>query len=505
MKTVKFFLALLLCLLPSLAFSGTANYVDCNADNNGNGSYASPWNNITSINSHSFSAGDDVYFKVNTTCTLTANSDRLQIDWGGTSGDRVIIGAYYGNGQFGLNGNPRPILDGDGTGEDDDGYGTWPSANNGIIDIKNDSYDYITIQDLKFQYSNFSGVYVKWSDNINVDNCYFYRGREDSIVYGTGVNTGIISDNTIENQGWNEKWPRTFGAGANITLQANGGTTTNITVTRNKIFSGKHEGIGLYQKADGNTVEYNVVRDLTSHHIYIDAAKNNIIRYNLIYQSDEGFNEYEGGIVIDNEKPRPYCYMGNNEAYGNLIAGMGRGFSLGCQEVADDVDCACFENTKIYNNTLVDNVYNIRFWAPHADDSLEIKNNIFLTKTAGSVHSNNYSPIGVTWSHNSFDESVSGDAATNAVIGDPALKKSSGWRSLPANSLDGTEFSLLSGSKAINAGISIASYNNWITASDYSADPIMVMTSIDSQPDIGAWIENAAAKARPRDSPTVGF
>ncbi len=98
MKLKKIFLVFLFCLLPSLAFAGNAHYVDCSASKNGNGSYASPWNKISSVNSYSFSTGDDVYFKVNTTCTP---GTYLKVDWSGTSSDRVVIGAYYGNGQFG--------------------------------------------------------------------------------------------------------------------------------------------------------------------------------------------------------------------------------------------------------------------------------------------------------------------------------------------------------------------------------------------------------------------
>lgn len=102
MKAIKLTITLLLYLLPSLAFAGTAHYVDCSAGTNGNGSYASLQNNIYSVNSHSFSTGEDLYFKVNTTCTPSV---KFMIDWNGSSGDQVIIGAYYGNGQFGLNGN----------------------------------------------------------------------------------------------------------------------------------------------------------------------------------------------------------------------------------------------------------------------------------------------------------------------------------------------------------------------------------------------------------------
>ena len=37
MKGMKYFLALLFCLLPSLAFAGTAHYVDCSAGKMGVG------------------------------------------------------------------------------------------------------------------------------------------------------------------------------------------------------------------------------------------------------------------------------------------------------------------------------------------------------------------------------------------------------------------------------------------------------------------------------------
>ena len=102
MKAIKLTITLLLNLLPSFAFAGTAHYVDSSAGTNGNGSYASLQNNIYSVNSHSFSTGEVLYFKVNTTCTPSV---KFMIDWNGSSGDQVIIGAYYGNGQFGLNGN----------------------------------------------------------------------------------------------------------------------------------------------------------------------------------------------------------------------------------------------------------------------------------------------------------------------------------------------------------------------------------------------------------------
>ena len=288
------------------------------------------------------------------------------------------------------------------------------------------------------------------------------------------------------------------------------GVTTNITVTRNKIHNGIYEGIGFYKGVTHSIAEYNIVRDMRSFHLYFGQAKYCKFRYNLIYESTDkaspNFTESEFAIASDVERWQNYVYNGDNEIYGNLIAGMNIGISFGCQIKActavgvpyteckgDFSSTTCQGQTKVYNNTFVDNKTNFKFWDSDSGDSIEIKNNISWTITTGTVHTDNYSPAGVTWSHNQFDDPVTGKAATDAVIGDAALKKSSGWRSLTSGSLDGTEFSLLSGSIAISKGISIASYNDRITASNYTADPIMVMKSTDSTPDIGAWMDEAAA------------
>jgi hypothetical protein len=97
MKKNTMFLILLLCMLPSMVFAGTAYYVDPGATYDGNGTYASPWKTLASINAHSFSTGDDLYFKVGTTLNVPAGQ-YLNIPWNGTSGDWVTEwwgSAYY--------------------------------------------------------------------------------------------------------------------------------------------------------------------------------------------------------------------------------------------------------------------------------------------------------------------------------------------------------------------------------------------------------------------------
>ena len=539
MNATRFLLGLLLCLLPSLVLAGTAHYVDCSAGTNGNGSHASPWNNIPSVNSHSFSTGDDVYFLVNTICTLAADSDRLQVDWSGTSGDRVIIGCYDGNGDFDCGAIPlvdgnRAIIDGNSDGNTANG-GEYPSNWKGALEVKGQSY--VTVQDIKFQYTGLAGgagtggIVVGGSnpgqecDHINLDNTYLYRSAGNSIGYFR-TDTGTISNNRIIYNGY----PNYIGTGAAMEVSALAsrnqmdkvGSLRNITITGNMVSDSKNEGIGLYKGCSNVIVEKNIVYNVITAHISIGPSNHVTVRYNLVYNFPGHIGNTRGtgiasgigatiGLVNAAGESGKYA-GGYNRIYGNLVAGMARGISHGCEiscchygsnlcpgedsrcqrfDIAnhDFTSSHCHEDTYVYNNTLVDNEYNFRWWSNNSpDNDIVVKNNISWTITAGTVHSDRYSPAGVTWSHNLFDDSVGGNAATNAVIGDPQLLKTSGWQSLSADSLDGTEFKSTIDSPAIDAGTPISGYDDRIHAADFTAEPIIVSTAVDAVPDIGAWM-----------------
>src|SRR5215213_10481981 len=64
-------------------------YVDCSAAVNGIGTQASPWNNLTTVNAHTFAPGDSLLFKRGTTCT-----GFFYFSSAGTSSNRITIGAY---------------------------------------------------------------------------------------------------------------------------------------------------------------------------------------------------------------------------------------------------------------------------------------------------------------------------------------------------------------------------------------------------------------------------
>lgn len=493
----------------------------------GDGSYGSPWTGMATINAYSFSAGDDLYFENSTNLTLTSNACILTVDWSGVDSNNPAIIGCYDNGDSDVDDcTITPLVDG-GRPTFNGSANTYPSGYQGLIDIQNASVSYVTVQDLKLEYSGRYGVGVKYSDNINVDNCYIYRSNKNCILYasggGDGVNTGTISENYCENAGY----PDYDGSGAAIEISGgdSAGSTTNILVTGNNVNNGKHEGIGAYKKATYVTIEKNVVRDMRSFHIYLGESMYCTARYNLVYESTDKahatFTENEVGIEINNESARAYTYSGNHEIYGNMVAGMTRGIVLACQiqeyDPPNNADFPCLKATKIYNNTLVDNDYNFYFWAESTQDTAEIKNNVSFhtTSTGGQVHTagavDGDSPDGVTASHNLYntiDDAVPGGTmGTNAVTktGAQDLHQTTTFFGQAGGSFEGDEFSFDVGGSGIDVGTSISSYNDRISAADYTATPITVTTSDDSSdPDIGAWMYGEAEPSGDGSSLTSG-
>jgi hypothetical protein len=110
---------------------GTSYYVNCSAATDGNGSLASPWNNLTTVDSRTFVAGDSLLFNRGTTC-----AGSFVFSSSGTSGNPVTIGAY-GSGAL-------PIID--GTGQ------------NRAVKLLDTSY--VTMQNLEVENSKVWGILV---------------------------------------------------------------------------------------------------------------------------------------------------------------------------------------------------------------------------------------------------------------------------------------------------------------------------------------------------------
>ena len=79
------FLALIVFLIPVLSIASDVYYVDPDAPDGGNGRYDNPWNSAQQINAKTFSTGDGVYIKVNTTLRLVPGShDQIRLRLDGT-------------------------------------------------------------------------------------------------------------------------------------------------------------------------------------------------------------------------------------------------------------------------------------------------------------------------------------------------------------------------------------------------------------------------------------
>lgn len=466
----------MMLLNPALGWSATY-YCDLSNPgvNSGSaGTHDDPFVSIKEVNEKTFSAGDDLYFKQGATYTVHPDDNRLVLDWGGIdASNNAIIGCYEAQNDFDCSG-AKPTFD---------GTNTYPiSDESPLIGVR--GYSDVTIRDLRVINSKGYGITVKESTRSTIDNC------EVDHSYRLGLGIFRSTHSTVSNSAVNDTyyWTGT-GPCISISAQSAEGSSHDNLVTGN-VLSNCNEGINNTRKEENSTIEYNVIYD-SDYSIYIDAAKNITIRYNLIYNTASPARGRGRAISIDNENARGYCFLDGIEVYGNLIAAMTQGVFIS-NEYGAETDTSCnTTNVLVYNNTLVDNDINIRVARDDAGWSgNKISNNLSQLFTASTVHNSNDSPNGFTWNANMFVgiDAVGGNAAASAVVGDPKLLMTKGWRSLAAGGVNGTEFSVLLGSDAIDKGVAISNYDGRITAADFTARPIAVTVGDDSTaPEIGAW------------------
>src|ERR1051325_4558906 len=124
-----------------IAHAASTYYVDCSAASNGNGTQASPWNNLATVNATTFGAGDSILIKRGTTC-----HGQLWPKGSGVSGSPITLDAY-GTGN-------RPIINGD-------------NAVDPVVSLSNQQY--WVIQNLEATGSTGKGVYVGGSAGASLN------------------------------------------------------------------------------------------------------------------------------------------------------------------------------------------------------------------------------------------------------------------------------------------------------------------------------------------------
>lgn len=467
--------------------TSTKYHIDPTVGTSGDGSASSPFKSWTNL--PTMSTGDDVYFKCGTTYQPTA---RCNVTWGGTSGDRAIIGAYYmsgGSPVYGVS-TARPILSGQ--------THTYPSRTSyhGMIHVI--SQDYVTIQDLDIEESGYYGiaivgsilnypssydnsayfivknckVYSSYGNGIMiannpynygvVDGCEVGRSSEKSILYGSSL-TGALTLASC---------PHAYTEVKNCTVHHTGGEG----IGSNRVVANSTSVNSGYA-----TIHDNLMYCNKQPSIYLDASEYNVVYNNLIFGfAPASQGPYHGitidgrtwngpGIHLNTENTRGGSVvpiladaLNYNKVYNNLIVGTSAGIWLSSNHSLDEGGTLTMDGNEIYNNTVIGNRINIRIESKLADYTMTgniIRNNIsYIPADCVGSNTTDYSWVDskITMDHNAWSSAIPtyvGDSGTDVVI-NPNFEKTSGWQALSA-AIDASNFKLTSGSTAIDAGVAV--------------------------------------------------
>lgn len=460
---------------------------------------ATAWKSISKVNNYSFNTGDDVYFKCGDTWTVSGDNV-LRIDWSGTSSNHAVIGAYYGSGTIGVSGT-KPTFDGGSYVTGSYPSWTWHSVAptyeyRGLIHVEDDNNRYLDITNFRTINSAGSGIWVSDCEYVTVTNCHTSETYANGITV-TRTENGTISGNEIYHAC--RCFVKAGGDGNRVPAAIGLFQADYYTIEKNYVHHGWGEGIGVYYNSDHNTVQYNKIVSQMRVGIYLTAAQNNVIRYNLIYgegdpiyarQTYGGVPYSGGGLWIDDEKESNITKYGtsmDNEWYGNLVAFTTHGFKFTAY-----VTGSRFDNSKVYNNTFVGNWNQIESYGLESSKvtNSEIKNNIFWdSENTGMDNGLPSSCSGLTVDYNLWSSIPSSELlqGSHDIVrtGTPLLKKTTGWQD--GNTLKISDFML---NESDMVGIELgAPYNMGLTgASDFMNMPFSDQTR---QRDSDNWLIGA--------------
>jgi len=403
------------------AFAATS-YVATNGNNGNPGTQTQPWRTLkyAAVN---ISTGDTVivrggtykeYFTIN-----TAN---------------VTFQNYPGE---------SPIVDGGRITPSVDQYDTT------IMIKAND----VTIDGLTVRNSACYGIYIKRAKNVTIRNVEVYECYRTCLVIMYGANNALIEDCDFHHGGkafilWNQKISREDPA--NVVVKY----SDRPIFRRTKIHDSYNEGILMDVGTSNAIIEYCEIYGNPKVQLYLCASTNNIIRYNLIYGTNNGSGS---GIYFSHESQWVSDYgnpiVSNSKVYGNLVANTNQNIAIG------GANHRQVTNVQVYNNTLVEALECGLRVASGTGGGHIFKNNIIwqTNKQIANIPSRKVTRDYNLWSRDPGNARGAHDPSYTL----PKLTKTSGWNSLSGGDLDGSEFALQSASSAIDAGIPIgAEFDN---------------------------------------------
>jgi parallel beta-helix repeat protein len=474
-KLIRIVFCLCVLLFATSSAEATNYFVkDDGNDSNTGLSDAQAWLTTAKVNGFSFSTGDDVYFK----CDDTWTEQTLTIDWSGTSGNYVTIGAYYGSGTVGVSGN-KPIIDGNNAAPSSEWYGLVQTTSSDYVEVKN--VRIINSEGRGIRFEGTSGNHLTY---LNLTGVETYNTYKNGIQYNY-VDYGVADGCEVEGAAMCYPEVACRPWGGCFAIQH----SSNITVQNCEVHEGYGEGIVIAHESHDCTIEENLVYGNRALQIYIGWGYNNIVRRNLCYgTTDTNFHRYTGfcgnGIGIQDEAWHANPATENNEVYNNLIAFCYSGISLLCGQVD-----GAFKDTEIVGNTIIDCSRGIALYdsAAEKSDNVIIKNNIVACyEQSCTPYWGATSAVDIDFDYNLWSTSVSAVATgANDVVDTPQLSKTSGWQSLAAGDLDGSEFELGTNSPCNSAGTSGVGQAYDDAALPGSTWPDNITTG--DQDDYGAW------------------
>ena len=308
-------------------------------------------------------------------------------------------------------------------------------------------------------------------------------------------------------------------------INTNDGVSYGHEARYNEIQQSYGEGIG----ASGFAVtEYNIVSGCKNPAIYFEPYTNSVatttvIRYNLVWGDKDA--QFTGGeIRVDDESNTGTNTGKTIEIYGNVVVG---GYSGA--DIRNLNANSHFGSVKVYNNTFIDNQYNIILSYPQEFDDIDIRNNISVINSDAAsvcVHDADWSettyPVSTIigpnlWYGDGYTSEANLKAdwrdGTNVFGAANPFSKTSGWRSLTtAPSL--ADFTPISGSEAIdnaNTDDLGASYDDYIVSGEWTDLPgteSLTTATQDSRGadwDFGAIIYNLFISGASPTGPGIGI
>lgn len=472
----KILLAILLAILPSYVF-GATYYVDADAAGGGDGSLATPWDDVSDITG--LNAGDTVYFDNADTWTQSSNSCLLNVV-GGVTYD----GATWGAGTRAIFSSATDIT----------------STADGIIRFREDDNTYETVVtgfELDLNDNATSGVMINryvsqdlTGEIKRVEDCVIHDIETSTTHYGilVGNDNSHLTENVeiLDNVVYNT--PR---SAILCYEQYQGGTghVSTVTIRGNEVYNagrtgGGTTGAGVDIKNDSNNimVENNYLHD-NQLGVSVDndsgyPGPNSItVRYNVVTaNSDGGFN-------VNQNMDKDVVFYGNL-VYENSGPGVIIWSSLGG---------TC--SLKFYNNTFYHNSgYEVDIENPGATFSaFEFKNNIF---DASGTCLRDQGPDITGHSNNIYYDSgggtlVSSGGSTYTAATIVAGYEATAITTSPAFTDAGSDdFTLTNTSPAVNAGANLGeTYDDGLHSTSSWPDSIVTIDrdTVGSAWDIGAY------------------